>query len=189
MSTFKDSNENHDAVLSALAKSLRFGRAALNMTQEALAEKSGVSRATIAQIERLEGDPRLSTILDLAAALETSPILLLMSEREMEKIEILIRNTAAVKELRKAIPEQEFHDIDRLHKIGRDKHAAEIGAGVVTRVGELKSAAIGAAIGTVLLPGFGTVIGAVLGRVLSPISAARLAPGIKSSRKLESSTK
>src|SRR5689334_12380553 len=61
-----------------LGRSLVAARTANHMTQLELAQASGVSRATIAEIESGKGDPRLSNIVVLARALRTSPMMLLL---------------------------------------------------------------------------------------------------------------
>jgi transcriptional regulator with XRE-family HTH domain len=48
-------------------------RERLFVTQEELAERTGVSRATISRIESGQQRPRISTIRKLAAALGVSP--------------------------------------------------------------------------------------------------------------------
>lgn len=70
-----------ETLSTTLAKNVMLARKAQSgMTQEELARASGVSRATIAQLEGGDesNDPRLSTIVSLARALDTSPFLLLM---------------------------------------------------------------------------------------------------------------
>lgn len=53
-----------------LAKNMRVERARLDISQLKLAEKADVSLDTINMIERGIGNPRLSTIISIAKALE-----------------------------------------------------------------------------------------------------------------------
>ncbi len=53
-----------------LASNLQSARAELQMTQDALAQRSGVSRPVIAHIERQARNPSLQTLARLAAALD-----------------------------------------------------------------------------------------------------------------------
>lgn len=55
-----------------LAQNLVAARQRLGLTQEQLAERSGVARAIIAHIERQSRNPTLQTLARLAAALELS---------------------------------------------------------------------------------------------------------------------
>lgn len=75
-----------------LAQNLLIARDVLDITQIALANASGVSRATIAQLEAGLGDPRLSTIEQLAAALHVTPSLLLLTPRELSALTTLVQN-------------------------------------------------------------------------------------------------
>jgi len=52
-----------------LAKNIRVERAKLKISQLKLAEKAQVSIDTISMIEREQGNPRLSTIVNIALAL------------------------------------------------------------------------------------------------------------------------
>jgi transcriptional regulator with XRE-family HTH domain len=52
---------------------LRALRLETGMTQEALGLASGVHPTVVSRLERGERDPRISTIIKLAAALEVSP--------------------------------------------------------------------------------------------------------------------
>lgn len=69
-----------------LGESLALARKAEGLTQGELAEEAGLSRATVANIESGGADPKVSTISELAKALEMSPAWLLMSEEDMEVI-------------------------------------------------------------------------------------------------------
>ena len=60
-------------------------------TQEQLAEDSGHSTTAIAQIERGEVDPRLSTIAGIALALNVNPVFLLFGRSEIELLYQMIR--------------------------------------------------------------------------------------------------
>lgn len=68
---------------------LRSARSARRLSQQALAEISGVSRSQICNLERNENgphsmaDPQLSTIYKLALALEVPPSLLLPGAQEL----------------------------------------------------------------------------------------------------------
>ena len=69
------------------AKAKVLGR---HYTQEQLAEDSGISTTAIAQIERGEVDPRLSTIAGVAHALGVNPVFLLFGKQEIELLHQMI---------------------------------------------------------------------------------------------------
>lgn len=152
--------QQRDIVNANLAKNLVLARNACDYTQSELAERADVSRATIAQIESGEGDPRLSTIIDIATSLEISPVLLLLGEDDLNSIIKLIKEFP-----KDDIPEEDVEEMRRLLSSGLKKHklkAAKLG---VARTVGLSSA--GAAIGSVLIPGVGTIVGATLGAYFS----------------------
>jgi transcriptional regulator with XRE-family HTH domain len=66
----------------ALGSNVRNARQAASLSQDALAEASGVPRSTIARIERGEQEPRISTLLSIAGALGI-------------QLEVLVRNIVA----------------------------------------------------------------------------------------------
>ena len=69
-----------------LAHNLAIIRVATGWTQQALADAAGISRATIAQLEAGLGDPRLSTLEQIARALEITPSTLLLSTPDVEML-------------------------------------------------------------------------------------------------------
>jgi transcriptional regulator with XRE-family HTH domain len=56
-----------------LGKNLREARKRLGLTQEQVAQRSGVQAGEVSRIERGKRDPQASTIEKLAAAVELSP--------------------------------------------------------------------------------------------------------------------
>lgn len=56
-----------------LGKNLLAARKKLDLTQEEVAERSGVQAGEVSRIERGQRDPKVSTLERLAAALEVAP--------------------------------------------------------------------------------------------------------------------
>ena len=56
-----------------LGENLREARKKLELTQEQVAERSGVQAGEISRIEAGKRDPQISTVLKLAKALEIAP--------------------------------------------------------------------------------------------------------------------
>jgi transcriptional regulator with XRE-family HTH domain len=56
-----------------LGKNLREARERLSLTQEQVAERSGVQAGEVSRIERGKRDPQVSTLEKLAAAVELPP--------------------------------------------------------------------------------------------------------------------
>jgi transcriptional regulator with XRE-family HTH domain len=69
-----------------LAQNLAIIRVATGWTQQALADAAQVSRATIAQLEAGLGDPRLSTIEQIARAVGVTPSVLLLGTPEVDEL-------------------------------------------------------------------------------------------------------
>ncbi len=56
--------------LDAFARTVRKARRDLELSQEALADRAGLSSKHVGEIERANKDPRLTTVLKLARALD-----------------------------------------------------------------------------------------------------------------------
>ena len=59
--------------MGALGKNLRAARKRLGLTQEQVAERSGVQAGEVSRIETGKRDPKVSTLERLAKAVETKP--------------------------------------------------------------------------------------------------------------------
>lgn len=154
-----------------VATNLVVARSANGMTQDLLAEKAGLSRATIAQIESGQGDPRLSTLTDIAGALAVSPMLLLVGSVELAALVDL------EEEARTASFSADRSLLDRIghlvtSSVARNRtKAALLGAQAAVAAGFTTPGGIaGAALGSALMPGrlVGMAFGAALGRLLTP---------------------
>ncbi len=62
-----------DPQLVAFGRAVRRARRERDMSQEALGDAAGLAAKHVSEIERANRDPRLTTILKLAAALELRP--------------------------------------------------------------------------------------------------------------------
>lgn len=135
-----------------LANALFAARTAQGMGQCALAQAANVARATIAQIETGQGDPRIETLDRIARALAIPTYLLTLTKPDLTALHQLMKppnilsqkEAAAIKDLLKG----------PLRTRRQAIHA------VMKRVPT--NEAVGAAIGTILLPGVGTAVGAAL---------------------------
>ncbi len=152
---------------SALGANLALAREAAGLTQGDLAEKAGTSRATIAQIESGEGDPRLSTLGAIADALGVGPFVLLLGKQDIGKLVALAQKQ---RELTSVVPSEE--DVALLDELSTSqlaadrRRAARMSSKIVSERGlDGIGSAVGAAIGTTLMPGLGTIVGAFLGTV------------------------
>lgn len=173
---FAASEKYSSEVKEIIAKNLIIARTVNNMTQEELAQRAGISRYTIVQIENGEGDPKLSTLSDIASALGFSVALLFLGENEFKAIQTM-NNEQAEKFINENISPEELKQLNKLSKSTLQKNhikaarmgveAAQKGGLVPAKNSEVASAAAGAAagaaIGTILLPGIGTAIGAAIG--------------------------
>ena len=165
MSIAKKQLRHQDAQLN-LGNNVLVARKAKELTQQKLADRAEVSRATVAQIESSEVDPRLSTLVDLAFALDVSPMMLVMDKDDLEAIAEL--SAADVEELTQGLSEEESDQMNWLVQSGLRKNlvkAALIGSSSIGGAAAVSASA--AAIGSAFLPGLGTAIGGVLGTFIS----------------------
>lgn len=161
-------------VRDTLALNLSAARGALGMSQEQLANAARVSRATVNQLEggsSANGDPRLSTVVSLAAALGISPVFLLLGRDELGAIAEAAKS-ADVKGVHARLTAEELETMGRLLRSGVPKNrakAVEMGATAAASAGMTAGAIATAAIGTAQIPGIGTALGAVMGKWLGNV--------------------
>ncbi len=154
--------ESRDSIL---ARNLLVAGLAAGVTQQQLADLAGVSRATIAQLEAGLSDPRLSTIVDLAKAIRISPVLLLSGKLELSALTELAGQSGSL-----IVSAKDLRQMSEWTATGmiRDRvRAARIGAAVAQASGSTQSGVVGAAIGSAVNPGWGTVSGALFGELSS----------------------
>ncbi len=154
-----------DEVRGVVAKNLAAARLASGMTQDELAQSASVSRATVVQLENGQGDPKVSTLADLAAALGTSPVMLLMGRGDMSAIVEVLHHPEQVTNVELFVDEASAVAAQGSPRPA--KRAAEVGKTVVAAGGLVAAASMGSAIGTMIAPGIGTAVGAALGAAWS----------------------
>ena len=115
------------------AKAKLLGR---HYTQEKLAADSGISTTAIAQIERGEVDPRLSTITGIAVALKVNPVFLLFGRQEIETLHQMIEGLDAQSftELSERFFSNSIKEIDKLANSSLPRQqvkASQMGAGAI----------------------------------------------------------
>jgi len=152
-----------------LAQNLLLARIGANWTQHNLAEASGVSRATIAQIEAGIGDPRLSTVELLAAALEVPLLLLLYGRAEFLALATVV-STPGPEAAAAALLPSKLRTMNYLVDSGNPRNrleAARLGVETLRDAGlNDLGQVVGAAIGSARLPGRGTLMAARLVQLL-----------------------
>lgn len=153
---------------STLAKNLVVARVVAGLTQQDLAARARVSRATIAQIETGCGDPRLSTVAELAKALSVSPVLLLLGSLEVHALSAIhegVTPSPMTIQPEKVARMRSYVESGML----KDRlRAAKLGAALVRGTsGASSSAVVTAALCSPIIPGAGTRLGATLGQLMS----------------------
>ncbi len=91
----EDRPRRRESAETLVARNLVAARTAAGWTQDALSATSGISRATIAQLETGVSDPRLSTLAALAAGLRLPLALLLFGGVEVRALAGLAGQLAA----------------------------------------------------------------------------------------------
>jgi len=147
----------------ALARNLQVARKAIGITQQDLLEIGGYTRATISKIESGGGDPRISTIVDLATALGISPLLLLITKDELLAVADACKN---LEDDIETIPEEVAVAFEFVNTATKKGLADAIQLAVENLKPEGKAENIGTAVGTVHQPGRGSQIGKALGKAL-----------------------
>ena len=165
-SVARQNRESADAIL---AKNLVVARSISGMTQLELANRSLISRATIAQIESGSSDPRLSTFIELAAAFDVPPLFLLVGAEDVRILSALYGAAGCPDVV--PVTASDLDKLKRLTQTGMLKdrlRAAQLAATIARNAGrESLVALIGAAIFSAYDPGPGTQVGTLLGRLAS----------------------
>jgi transcriptional regulator with XRE-family HTH domain len=159
------------ALRESLARNLTAARTALALSQAALASRAELSRDTVIQVESARADPRLSTLVALARALETSPLLLLVGRADFQALThthtpALRRRTPRAPWL----PQPDADLIDALHAsdVPRNRaRAVRLTAKCANRARLSAPAIVASAIGTLIEGPRGAEAGAKLGAALS----------------------
>ena len=160
-----------------VAQNLHWARSALDMTQQELADESGISRATIAQLEAGVGDPRLSTLELLAATLHVPAHFLLLDQASFRALAELANVTRA------ANGKSPGDAVTRVLRVGGAlcrQRAAAMGVDAAREAGLTANAhRVGAAIGAARLADRGVVLGAHWAELLERFQPAPLPEAAK----------
>lgn len=152
-----------------LARNLTSARLALGWTQAHLADVAQISRATVVQLEHGLGDPRLSTLSQIANSLGVSVIWLLMGLAEVRALGDLAITQPPDPRLQRlsATGLKEMQRLVATGMIAHRKRAAQQGAALANSAGLDSGAVVTTAISTAIYPGPGTVAGAIIGEKCS----------------------
>jgi len=180
---------NSEGLRSALARNVTSARIALEMTQQQLADRANVSRSAVVLLEAAEGDPRLSTIANIAQALGLSAAFLLFGLDDIKAVD-KAHGSEQAEQIRETLTEAQIEQMERLRSSGVNKNlgkAANLGAAAAVGLGLVsettgQAAIAGAAIGSAILPGVGTILG---GSIAAIWAARTLAAAVSDSKKDE----
>lgn len=156
---------------SSLARNLLVARKAAGLTQEQLSERSGYSRLTVVNLENGQGEPRLSTITDLATALGISPLLLLITREELLAIQSI---NSRLRRIQKDMPDEKAVFFQLLYFTTTKDMLKGVDTILKVVSPEKKQVAMGLAIGTACKPGNGSQIGMALGELWKAPQVNRL---------------
>ncbi|MBW8066338.1 MAG: helix-turn-helix domain-containing protein [Ferrovum sp.] len=161
--------QNNETLRNTLARNVAAGRNALNLTQQQLADQAQVSRTTIIQIEAAEGDPRLSTLVNIALVFGLPTAFLLFGKDEILVVAEAPSSQHAQR-IRETLTDEDIAKMRRLLGSGINKSqakAAAIGASAAGLSGVSAASLAGAAIGSRIMPGLGTAIGGAIGAIIA----------------------
>jgi len=149
-----------------VARNILLARSALKLTQDQISEISGVSRATIAQIEGAIADCRLSTLNELARAMRISPLILFIREADVTHV-LRFAHKISVDEVMKQLPPTRIRQMQQLKQTGLQRalvRLAQQGADAAREAGFAHPSSLAAAgICNTHIPGPGTAAGAIFG--------------------------
>lgn len=152
-----------------VGRNIILARGVLGVTQEELAHRAVVGRATIAQIEAGLADSRLGTVASIAAALGVHPLLLLARPDDLAHLRHFAEPTDR---LAARIPREQIELIEKHRAAGLLKSivlAGQLGARAVAQLGlDSPNARLGGALGSIVRPGLGTVAAALFASSLPP---------------------
>lgn len=155
----------------AIARNLVIARRVCTLTQHQLAARSGIARATIAHLEAGRGDPKLSTLHELAVALEIHPALLILTEKNIAALVALQATTPAQAPL---LPSRlsTMRQMVQSGVLRLQFESALLGAAFARENQFPTPEIVGAAIGSFYIPGKGTLAVAAYARLLTHGSSA-----------------
>ena len=148
----------------ALGRNLQLARLAAGITQAELAQRAGIARATVTQVETATGDPCFTTLVKLAEVLGVSPMLLLMGEPELRGIGKLLESQSLPEDM--LSPEQ-TERVSRMLQAGIASQRTSATKQICSAAKGIGLSEAGAAIGASLVPVAGGILGAALGYWMS----------------------
>lgn len=163
-----DSNENRGLLI---GRNLVIARYAAGISQQTLADMSGLSRATIAKLETDKTDPRISTLALLAQALEIPIQVLLATPEVVARYVSVLDNCHDIIDMAPDIQEEKgLEQLSRYQHTTGIRKATRKAIFYAERVGfTSKQSRIGAAVFNSHYPGIGAAIGAYCFQNAEPV--------------------